>query len=200
MIVTKINPITKTKFKIELDGEFAFVLYKSELSHYGVKETTDLSEETIALIKKEVLTKRAKLRAMHLLNASPRTESGLRKKLKENLYPDDVIEQAMDYVKSFGYINDYNYALNFIECRKGTKSRREIQALLAGKGIASDTVEMAFEEAYSEGGDRQAILKILEKKKVQDVLDNPKEMQKIYAYLVRKGFAYEDVRQVVQKL
>ena len=137
---------------------------------------------------------------MHLLNASPRTESGLRNKLKENLYPEDVIELVLDYVKSFGYVDDYNYALHFIECRKSNKSRREIQALLMGKGIALNVLDMAFEEAYSEGGDQAAILKILEKKKVQNVLDNPKEMQKIYAYLVRKGFAYEDIRQVVQKL
>ena len=54
MIVTKIEPITKSKFKIELDGEFAFVLYKSELSHYSVKETEELSEENFLLIKKEV--------------------------------------------------------------------------------------------------------------------------------------------------
>jgi len=200
MIVTKIEPITKTKFKIELDGEFAFVLYKGELSHYSIKEGAQLSEELLGEIKTEALLKRAKLRALHLLNASPRTESGLRRKLKENLYPDDIIGQAMDYVKSFGYVDDYQYAFHFIECRKETKSRREIFALLSGKGIHSETLDKAFEDAYSDGGDQAAIRKILEKKKVQDVLDDQKELQKIYAYLVRKGFSYEDIRQVVRKL
>ncbi len=200
MIVTRIEAITKTKFKIDLDEEFAFVLYKGELSHYSIREGSEVTEDKVALIKKEVLLKRAKLRAMHLLNASPRTESELRKKLKENLYPEDVLEKAIEYVKSFGYIDDYQYAWHFIECRKASKSKREIYALLSGKGISLDIVEKAFEEAFSEEGEQDAIRKILEKKRVQDVLDNPKELQKIYAYLVRKGFSYEDVRQVIRKL
>ena len=35
MTVTKIEELTKAKLKVELDGEFAFVLYKKELSRFG---------------------------------------------------------------------------------------------------------------------------------------------------------------------
>ena len=36
MTVTKIEPVTKSKYKIYLDGQFAFVLYKGELSRYHI--------------------------------------------------------------------------------------------------------------------------------------------------------------------
>ena len=38
MIVTGIEEQTKTKFKVYLDGTFAFVLYKGELKRFGIKK------------------------------------------------------------------------------------------------------------------------------------------------------------------
>ncbi len=58
---------------------------------------------------------------MHLLNDMWRTEAQLREKLTRNEYPADIVEAAISYVKSFGYINDYEYARSFIESRKERK-------------------------------------------------------------------------------
>ena len=68
MIVTKVELVSKNRYKVEVDGEFAFVLYRRELSHYQIREECEVSEESFEQIKKEVIIKRAKLRAMHLLN------------------------------------------------------------------------------------------------------------------------------------
>ena len=38
MTVTRVEPLTKTKFKVYLDGDFAFVLYKGELARFGIRE------------------------------------------------------------------------------------------------------------------------------------------------------------------
>ena len=38
MLVTKVEPVTKTKYRVELDQQFAFVLYKGrigEILHSG---------------------------------------------------------------------------------------------------------------------------------------------------------------------
>lgn len=83
MIVTKIEPCTKTKFKIYLDETFAFVLYKGEVSRFCIKIGEELSPETEQKIRQEVILKRAKLRAMHLLEDMDRTEEALREKLRK---------------------------------------------------------------------------------------------------------------------
>ena len=106
MIVTKVEIVSKNRYKVEVDGEFAFVLYRRELSHYQIREECEVSEESFEQIKKEVIIKRAKLRAMHLLNDMDRTESQLRTKLRQSCYTEDVVEAALAYVKSFGYIDD----------------------------------------------------------------------------------------------
>jgi hypothetical protein len=93
MIVTRIETVTKTKFRVYIDGQFAFVLYKSELSRYHIKENEEVTEAVFRLLKEEVVLKRAKLRAMHLLNDMDRTEEQLITKLKHNDYTDYIIEQ-----------------------------------------------------------------------------------------------------------
>lgn len=125
MYVTKIEPVTKTKYKVFIDGQFAFVLYKGELSRYHIAQDTEVDERLVSQILSEIVLKRAKLRAMHLLTDMDRTESQLRTKLKQGLYPDDIIEQAMAYVKSFGYVEDENYARRFVPADRTARAKKK---------------------------------------------------------------------------
>ena len=67
MLVTQVTELSKSRSIVYIDQEFAFVLYKGELRLYHIKEGQLLSEEDYRTIMQEVLPKRAKLRAMNLL-------------------------------------------------------------------------------------------------------------------------------------
>ena len=82
MTVTKIEPLSKTRYKVYLDGQFAFTLYKGELSRYHIAEESVIEDDIYDSLRLIVI-KRAKLRAMHLLSDMGRTESQLRTKLKQ---------------------------------------------------------------------------------------------------------------------
>lgn len=196
MIVTRIESVTKTKFKVYVNEQFAFVLYKGELSRYRIVAEQEITEETFQKIKKEVVLKRAKLRALHLLNDMDRTESQLRTKLRQGFYTEDIIDQSIEYVKSFGYIGDAAYARRYIESRQQSKSRKEIFADLCKKGVAKEEIELAMEECYRENEETEAVRAILRKKRFDAEHSTESEKQKIYGYLARKGFAYETIRQV----
>ena len=198
MVVTKVEAVTKTKYKVYVDGQFAFILYKGELSRFHIAEDQELSQEIYEKIRTEVILKRAKLRAMHLLNDMWRTEAQLREKLTRNGYPADIVEAAISYVKSFGYINDYEYARSFIESRKERKSRREIYMQLVGKGVSRELIDEAFEESYEREDSTEAIRRLLEKKHYDRENTTLEEKKKIMAYLVRKGFGYDDIRKTMQ--
>ena len=199
MHVTKIEPVTKAKYKVFLDEQFAFVLYKGELSRYKIQEDAQLSEETIKEIKKEILEKRAKLRAMHLLERMDRTEAELYAKLKRDLYPEDIIEIAMRYVKGFGYIGDEGYARRFVESRQGSKSKLEIKMALLQKGISKEIVSDVLEAYYDGQDESMAIQRLLDKKRFSAETATEEEKRKIYGYLMRKGFSYEEIRRVIKE-
>ena len=163
----------------------------------GFHEQDEIGQEEFEELNK-LLLHRAKLKAMSLLKYQDRTKKELKERLMRAEFPEFITEGAVAYVESFGYINDDAYIRNFIDSRKDKKSRREIYALLRQKGVDMNRAEEIMEEMYEEHSDQEAIRELLRKKHWDFACTDPKEKQKIYGYLVRKGFRYEDIRQVIQ--
>ncbi len=192
-----IEPVTKTKFRIYLDGKFAFVLYKSELSSCHLKDGEAVTEDQIETILSEIVLKRAKRKAMSLLQSMDRTESELRDRLLRQDFPEETVDQAVRYVKSFGYVDDRRYAESFILSRKGRKSRREIYAELSGKKIDGEIVDEMMERCYEESDSGEALRHLLRKKHYDPSRASVEEKQKLYAYLARKGFSYGEIKKAL---
>ncbi len=200
MRVTQIVELSKSRSKIFIEQEFAFVLYKGELRLYHVREGEELAEEDYNKIMQEVLPKRAKLRAMNLLKNREYTTAQLRMKLNQGFYPDGIIEEALLYVASFHYTDDCRYARDFIYYNAEKKSRKRIEQDLLSKGISKEVMETAWAEWQESGGeqDEQAmILQLLKKKQYQPSQADYKEQQKVYAFLMRKGFSGEQIRKAM---
>ncbi|MCI8884850.1 MAG: regulatory protein RecX [Dorea sp.] len=200
MVVTKIEPITKTRFRIYADENEKplFVLYKGELSRYHIAVGEEISGDVYEEIYRNVIVKRAKARALHLLNDMGRTEAQLRRKLTTGGYTEEAAEEAIAYVKSFGYLNDWEYARSFIEGRKNRKSRRELGAALCQKGIGREEAERALEEFYDTEDSEAAVRELLRKKKFDLKTADYVQTQKMAGYLMRKGFRYDEIRRVLE--
>lgn len=203
MIVTDITEASKSKYKIFIDGEFSFVLYKGELRSLKIKKDAELDEKVYNEIVNEILPKRAKLRAMHLLEKRPYTEAELRRKLRENQYSDDLIDVALNYVKNYGYVDDEAYARQYIGTYSDSKSLRQIEQKLMEKGISKRTIESAIAEMKELGeapDERMLIRRAIEKKGIDYNCRDNKEIAKLVRYLVSKGFSMELIRDELRGL
>ena len=204
MTITDIVELDKKRCKIFIDGEFAFVLYKGELREYDIKSGNEISESVYESINSEVLSKRAKLRAMNLLQKKDYTEKQLRDKLQEGLYSQELIDEAIDYVKSYRYLDDERYARDYITYHMEMRSRNRILQDLTGKGISKDVIISIMDELYSESeeatGDIEAeqINKLLIKKHFDNDMDY-KDKQKIMAFLVRRGYTMDSIRRAMEE-
>lgn len=201
MTVTNISEINKSRSKVYIDGEFAFVLYKGELRLYHIEEGGEISREVYQTILTQVLPKRAKLRAMNLLMKKEYTEYELRKKLHDGEYPETVIDEAIDYIISYRYIDDLRYATDYITAHEDTRSRRRIEQDLMNKGISKATLEKAWISWENSGGEQNEeamIKKLLEKRKYNPETAEIKEQQRTYAFLMRKGFNSDTVRKMMR--
>lgn len=142
--------------------------------------------------------KRAKHKALYLLERMDRTEQELRQKLARDYGP-DIVEEALAYVKEYHYIDDMRYAKNYIAWKSQTKGRRLIeQELVLKKGVARDIVCQAFEESETED-ERFLIRRWMEKKKFHPETSAREEQQKFYLFLMRKGFNSRDIRRELLK-
>ncbi len=200
MRVTEIEEISKSRARVYIDEEFAFVLYRGELRSFHIRAGEEVDEEAYRSIMDEVLPKRAKLRAMNLLQSREYTVRQLHDKLKEGGYPEDIIGQALDYVESFHYTDDLRYATGFIRSHEGDRSRRRIEQDLLRRGIDRAVLEQAWAAWEEEGGVQEEgamIRALLEKKGFDRETADLKQRQKMYGFLMRKGFQAEQVRRAV---
>lgn len=200
MEVTQIQELSKSRSRIFVDDGFAFVLYKGELRSFHIREGSEIDQEDYETIMTRLLPKRAKLRAMNLLKSREYTVKQLHDKLESGGYPETVIEEALAYVASFHYTDDLRYAVSFISCHESTRSRRRIEQDLLGRGIDRSTLEKAWAEWEEQGGsqDEQSMIQSLLEKKHFDMENaDAKERQRMYGFLMRKGFSGEQARKAV---
>lgn len=199
MTVTAIHEINRKKVRVEFDGQLTLVLYRGELKRYGIREGEDVPDGLAAEIEEQVLRKRAAKYAMNLLVKRDYTAKELGDKLRRAGYTEDTAESALEYVSSFGYINDADYARRYLETYSDRKSLRRMQADLRQKGISDDILEWALGEADC-AGEKAALCRYAEKKAAALDLSQEKDRQKFFRYLVGKGFSYGDVRDALEEL
>lgn len=202
MIVTDIVEINSKKCKVYIDMQFAFALYKGELCSYHIKKDCELSQQDYETITKEVLPKRAKLRVMNLLKERSYTKGQLVKKLKEGFYGQEYIDEAISYVEGYGYVNDLQYALDFIAYRSTQLSKRQIEQKLLQKDVESSIISQAFSLFYEEGNavaEAEQIRLFLEKKSFTGLTEE-KQRQKVITALLRKGYPLEKIKKEIQLL
>ncbi len=196
MIITELVEASKSRVKVYIDDEFAFVLYKGELRKYGIVLGQQLDENYFNEIMNEVLPKRAKLRCMNLLKSKDYTREQLRLKLKQGGYPEQVSEQALDYVASYKYIDDYRYAMDYIQCSQGLRSKRKIENDLKKRGVFPDVINKVWEQWMDEGNtidEDELIRQLLLKKNFVKEEASEKEIRRMYGFLVRKGFDVDKI-------
>ncbi|MBD5516313.1 MAG: regulatory protein RecX [Lachnospiraceae bacterium] len=194
MLVTQISEVSKSRCRVYLDGQFAFVLYKGELRRFQIKVDEELPEESYREIMTEILPKRAKLRSMNLLQSRDYTRRQLADKLEQGDYPQECIEEAIAYVESYGYIDDKRYARDFIEYNLASKSRTRIETDLMRKGIGKEIIREAFDELDDLGVKQDELAlacDLLRKKKYCADTATGQEQQKMYGFLYRRGFRHD---------
>lgn len=190
--IEEITEYKKGRSKVLLEDGTVWILYRGEIRSYHLRAGAEISDELYREIQTEVIGKRAKKRAMHLLEKMDRTEAGLREKLRQNEYPPEAVDAAIEYVKSYHYLDDMRYARNFVRCYRNSRSQKRMRMDLLSRGISSSLIEQALEEEY-EGEETQLIYQLLQKRGYDRNTADRKEQQRTYAFLMRKGFRSEDI-------
>ena len=195
MWVTQIQELPGKRCKIYLDQGPAFVLYRGELSRYGIAPDRELDEADYREIMEELLPKRARLRAMNLLKSRWYTKKQLTDKLREGGYPSGVVEEAVAYVESYGYIDDLRYAVDYMTSHEKQSSLRRMEQDLLRRGVSGEVIGQA--RSCREQQDEEAVIRaLLEKRQYRPDADL-KEKQRTYQFLMRRGFPPEIIRQVM---
>lgn len=201
MIITNIKEYDKKKVLVQIDEHLVFPVYKAEVKKYCLIEGAPISQEIYRELVEEVLSKRVKLRAMKLLEKRPYTRENLKRKLLDGKYPMFLVDEALDYVSSYHYIDDVIYALDYMHCYSNKRSKKQISLDLMRKGISKEKLEVAwskFEITNDPVDEMEQIKAILSKKHFDIANADYKEKSKMFQYLYRKGYDVNCIQMCMQ--
>lgn len=143
-----------------------------------------------------------KERAIYIITNYSKTEKQLRDKLKQGKkYTDETIDETIKFLKKHNFVNDEDFAKRFIELHKNSYSIKVLRQKLVQKGVKKEILDSVFDDEIDV--DEEALIKKLLLKKCPDYFERekdmePKERQKLLAYLFRKGFTYDKIADIMK--
>lgn len=201
MEITDVAPLDKKRRKVYIDGQYAFPLYLSELRKYNI-ETGATLEESVYDDICSLLMRRVRERILYLIADYDRSEQNIRQKISMAGYRGSFVDDAIDSLKEYGYIDDLRFARYYAESMRDTKGRSAfaISRSLYEKGISRDVIDTVMGELDID--EEAQILKALSSKGYNE--DNirqidDKERHKLISFLMRKGFSYDLISIYVRK-
>lgn len=153
--------------------------------------------------KEDWLLANCKERSLYIIQNYSKTEKELRDKLRKGgKYNDNIIDKTLEFLKKHHFIDDEAYAKRFIETHKNSYSKKVIKQKLYIKGIKKDLIDKVLEDDEVVFDEESVIKKLLLKKcpEYYDIKDDMdiKEKQKLLSYLFRKGFSYDNIKDVMK--
>ena len=178
------------------DGDKVY-LNSRFISSYSLKDGVCIPEEALAEIVFENDCRRAKERALYLLEYRDHSYKELCDKLEKN-YSSDICTVVMEKMVELGLINDAEYAIKLarqlFEVKKYGKYRAMFE--MRKKGIDKEIIEEIAEEYEEETDDR---LDALIERKYSRYLVDRKGIIKVTNALARMGYSYSDIRYAIEK-
>jgi len=202
--VTAIEPQKKnaTRVSVYLDGEFAFGIEVDVLLEFPLFAGRVIDQETAEAIVLADARLRARRFSVAYLAHRARTVFEVRDALRQRGFALDVAEQAVDRLRTLGYLDDADYALRYVESRvraKGygpTRIRRELQR----RGIDRTLIDQALapieaSDSPAEQALRQARIRL---PKLRGEIDARKRRKKLSDFLLRRGFDFDTIQHAVE--
>lgn len=190
--VNNYEALGKGRYHVAFDNGVSCILYRSEAAQLSIEVQCSLTDENYDYLINEIVGKRAKKRAMHILEQMDRTEHQLREKLARGEYPQECIDSAVEYVKKYRYLDDERFASSYVRYHQEKLSRQQLSVKLSQKGVSKDIIAEALEMEY-EADDGEKIRNLLSKRHFDPDNTDRQENNKIYQYILRRGFKSSDI-------
>ncbi len=202
-VITKIESQKKNQDRVNIyvNNEFFMAIYTELVYSFNLKKGIEIDENNLKNLLKDEMYIKAKNKALNILSKADQSE----KKIKEKLYSEfeeDTIDKVIDFLKRNNFINDdilaqkiVNTNVNLNKCGKN-----KIKQNLYIKGIDKNSIDDALSEIDDNIEYENAMY--LAKKRYNRVKneDKRKIYQKISQHLAYKGFNYDIIKRVLNKL
>jgi regulatory protein len=215
MKVTEVSPQKKNpkRFNVFLDGQFAFGADEDLIVNHRLLPGKEINPEDVEKLLYEAEVGKLMEKVYGQLNVRLRSEREVRDFLKrlsfkrkvkdEDEISELIVETLIERLKNKGLINDEEFARTWVDARRRSKKLglRALKFELSGKGIDRKVVEKILDPGQARMiTEEQLAEQALEKKlRIWKNLPDQEFKKKATDFLLRKGFDYSLVKEVVDK-
>ena len=201
-MITAVEPQLRhpDRVSVFIEGEFAFGLAATVAVDHSIVVGRQLSESDVRDVLLAEESRGATESAIRLVSYRARSEVELRQRLGRKGFSRQSIEAAIVRMREWSYINDEEFARQWVESRESHRPRssRLIKRELTVKGIEAETAERIVEAA---GIDDHAVALDLAQKWLPrlEKEDRQTQRRRLTGYLQRRGFGWDVVRRVLDE-
>ncbi len=202
MIVTDVSPFKGSMMCVELSGgglaqEMKIYIHSEIIRKYNVAKGMELSEEEADRLIYENDLRRARERALYLMESRDHSYRELFDKLEKN-YSEDICFEVCNRLAEIGVINDRRYAEKL--CRQLFEvkklGRYRVKQEMRLKGLGSEIIEEAMENFSEEDEPFERLEKLVEQK-YERYLTDRRGVEKVKNALARKGYSFGEIKEVL---
>lgn len=186
----------KDRVNVHLDGEFAFGL--ATIEALKLKRGQVLSDADIERLRGADDIEKAHEKALRFLANRPRSAWEVRQNLVKAEFDGDTIDRVMNRLTGVALIDDAAFVRYWLDNRAQFNPRGQValRQELRRKGVDRAVVDEVL-AAADQSDDQAAVQSALAKADRFRQLPQAEFAQKLSAYLLRRGFNYEAVREAV---
>lgn len=188
----------KKSYTIVVDGE-TIKNINIEVALSCSLQEGKMDEDKFKDFLKENDRQNAKAYLYSMIARKSRTVKEARERLYEKGYHKDAVEYAIGVVSSYGYLNDEEYAKNFVEQASRSKGGYRIKREMQLKGVSEDNISSALIELDENEEYESAKTLAIKHLKGKDIKEE-KTREKLFRYLVARGYSYDIIKKVIREL
>lgn len=137
-----------------------------------------------------------------LLKIRFRSEKEVRDKLRQKGFSEPTADEAVGYFKGIGLVNDRQFAQKWTAWRLARPfGLKRIKLELKEKGIAPDLIEEQLAEAKSDYSEEDIVARLAGRQAAKHHgVPREKMKQRVYGYLMRRGFSPAAVFKAIKEI
>ncbi|MCI9406372.1 MAG: regulatory protein RecX [Oscillospiraceae bacterium] len=197
----RITAVEKAKkgYHLFVEGEYALTLSAEVLAQAGLRAGQEITPQRLDEIKQAGDRRRARERALYLLESRSHSQKELFDKLCRSV-PEEIAREAADRMVVLGLVDDESYARRWAAMlwREKKYGPRRIRQGLMQKGFDRELIDQVLEEmndSFMQEEAAEQLEGLIQRKYARYLSDgDPKGRNKTVNALLRLGYDYDQIR------
>ena len=196
-VVTKLSEQKRSaRINVHIDGKYFSSVTVDQLLEHKIKEGMVVDKAFMGELKVLEVDAKGLEALVRWGSIRPRSEKEFEQYVYKKKISQDLAKNASNILREYGYIDDRRLAEAIVRSRSSSKptSTRELRKVLMQKGVSASIIDDVAKD-FKADIEKENLRKLVEKKRgLSRFQENP---QKLKEYLLRKGYSYSDVDELL---